>query len=155
MTKNTDVVFFNAKEKFAYIKNFLNNWQIKNDENFTEYDYMVFDTDGYGNFDEFLKISDEIILITEANLLGINNAKEILQFLINNLKTQKDNIKIVFNKHNIMSINLCILKKMFEDFKILGILHYDKNYNCFINSNAKILMPKIKKEFLKIIKKIN
>ena len=117
MTKNTDVVFFNDEEKFAYIKKILNNWQIKNDENFTEYDYIVFDTDGYGNSDEFLKISDEIILITEANLLGINSAKEILQFLINNLKTQKDNIKIVFNKHNIMSINLCILKKCLKILK--------------------------------------
>ena len=117
MTKNTDVVFFNDEEKFAYIKKILNNWQIKNDENFTEYDYIVFDTDGYGNSDEFLKISDEIILITEANLLGINSAKEILQFLINNLKIQKDNIKIVFNKHNIMSINLCILKKCLKILK--------------------------------------
>ena len=67
---------------------------------------------------------------------------------------QKDNIKIVFNKQNEMSISNEILKFMFEDFTILGILHYDKHYNLLINSNAKIINSKIKKEFLKIIKNI-
>lgn len=53
-----------------------------------------------------------------------------------------------------MSISKEILKFMFEDFTILGILHYDKYYNLLINSNAKIINSKIKKEFLKIIKNI-
>ena len=67
---------------------------------------------------------------------------------------QKDKIKIVFNKQTITSIKKVILDKIFSDFEILGQLHYDKYYNFFINTNAKYITKKIKKEYLKIIKKI-
>ena len=43
---------------------------------------------------------------------------------------------------------------MFSDFEILGQLQYDKYYNFFINTNAKYIKKKKKKEYLKIIKKI-
>lgn len=103
---------------------------------------------------EILEKSDEIIIMVEANLLGISESKQIIEETMKTNKNQKDNIKIVFNKQNEMSISKGILKFMFEDFTILGILHYDKYYNLLINSNAKIINSKIKKEFLKIIKNI-
>lgn len=154
MTKNVDLMFLekdkNEKEFFTN----LNNCQKNIEEYFNKYDYIIFEINEHEEMTEILKNSNEIILLCEANLLGISDAKNILKEIIYTAKIQKDNVKIVFNKHNLMSINMQILKVMFEDFKILGTLHYDKKYNCFINSNAKILMPKVKKEFLKIVKKM-
>ena len=155
MTKNVDVMFLenDKNEEVLYMN--LNNCQKNIKEYLNKYDYIIFDVNEHEEMTEILKNSNEIILLCEANLLGISDAKKILKEIIYINKIQKDKIKIVFNKHNLMSINMEILKTMFEDFKIWGTLHYDKNYNCFINSRAKILMPKIKKEFLKIIKIID
>lgn len=94
------------------------------------------------------------VLLVEANLLGINKTRYILEELINNQKIQKDNIKIVFNKHTKTSINTFLLKKIFIDFDIIGYVHYDKYYNFLINNNFKLLIKKINNKYSKIIKKI-
>ena len=98
--------------------------------------------------------SEKIILLVEANLLGISETRTILEKIVNKQKNQKDKIKIIFNKQTITSIKRCILNKMFSDFEILGQLQYDKYYNFFINTNAKYITKKIKNKYLKIIKKI-
>ena len=154
MTKNTDLIFLEKDKNEEDFCTRLDNYQKNIEEYFNKYDYIIFDVNEHEEMTEILKNSNEIILLCEANLLGISDAKNILNEIIYTKKIQKDKVKIVFNKHNLMSINMQILKIMFEDFKILGTLHYDKNYNCFINSNARILMPKLKKEFLKIVKKM-
>lgn len=154
MTKNTDLIFLEKDKNEEDFCTRLDNCQKNIEEYFNKYDYIIFDVNEHEEMTEILKNSNEIILLCEANLLGISDAKNILNEIIYTKKIQKDKVKIVFNKHNLMSINMQILKIMFEDFKILGTLHYDKNYNCFINSNARILMPKVKKEFLKIVKKL-
>ena len=63
---------------------------------------------------------------------------------------RKDNIKIIYNKHTSTSIKREILNMMFIDFKIIGKIQYDKNYNIFINSNTKFVATKIKKQYEKI-----
>ena len=158
---NIDFLLINFKKQKNNEKIKLNNEKIKlNNEikNFdvflNRYDYIIIDTDEVCEKSEILEKSDEIIIMVEANLLGISESKQIIEETIGMNKNQKDNIKIVFNKQNEMSISKEILKFMFEDFTILGILHYDKHYNLLINSNAKIINSKIKKEFLKIIKNI-
>lgn len=151
---NIDFLLINFKKQKNNEKIKLNN-EIKNFDVFlNRYDYIIIDTDEVCEKSEILEKSDEIIIMVEANLLGISESKQIIEETIGMNKNQKDNIKIVFNKQNEMSISKEILKFMFEDFTILGILHYDKHYNLLINSNAKIINSKIKKEFLKIIKNI-
>ena len=151
---NTDLLLINFKKQKNNEKTKLNH-EIKNFDVFlNRYDYIIIDTDEACEKSEILEKSDEIIIMVEANLLGISESKQIIEETMKTNKNQKDNIKIVFNKQNEMSISKGILKFMFEDFTILGILHYDKYYNLLINSNAKIINSKIKKEFLKIIKNI-
>lgn len=151
---NTDLLLINFKKQKNNEKIKLNH-EIKNFDVFlNRYDYIIIDTDEACEKSEILEKSDEIIIMVEANLLGISESKQIIEETIGMNKNQKDNIKIVFNKQNEMSISKEVLKFMFEDFTILGILHYDKHYNLLINSNAKIINSKIKKEFLKIIKNI-
>lgn len=103
---------------------------------------------------EIIKNSEKIIAVVEANLLGISETQEILDTAVNKLKIQKDNIKIVFNKHNKESINPIFLKIMFSDFEVLGKIYYDSFYNKLLNSNFKIIANKIKKNYKKIINKI-
>ena len=132
------------------IKNILNNFSKK-------YDLIIIDnTSEYScNYTkEILINSDEIIFLTDANLIELNKTKKILEKYINKWKIKKEKIKVVFNKININSINSKILKNLFSDFKILGKINFSSKYNLIINNNLKILNKKINKEYLNIIKKL-
>ncbi len=120
----------------------------------SKYDYIFFDIENIEENEEFIKKSNEIILLVEANLLGIKDAKDILVKLMKVTNNRKDNIKIVYNKYEITSIKEEILDVMFSDFKIIGKIQYDKNYNFFINTNTKFLTKKIREQYKKIEKKI-
>ena len=144
---NLEILLIKKENKKNYLKFIF-------DELIEKYDYIFFEIRDVKQEKEVIQKSKKIILLAEANLLGIKETKDILQDLIYNKKVQKDKINIIFNKNNYMSISTEILKLMFGDFKILTTLHYDKNYNLFINSNGKFLKNKIKKNFKKIIKKI-
>ena len=150
-------IHFFTISKDDYYKNILEE-EIKI-ENFLEelleiYDYIIIDIGDIDKNKRVIEKSEKIILLVEANLLGISETRTILEKIVNKQKNQKDKIKIIFNKQTITSIKRCILNKMFSDFEILGQLQYDKYYNFFINTNAKYITKKIKKEYLKIIKKI-
>lgn len=132
------------------IKNILNNFSKK-------YDLIIIDnTSEYScNYTkEILINSDEIIFLTDANLIELNKTKKTLEKYINKWKIKKEKIKVVFNKININSINSKILKNLFSDFKILGKINFSNKYNLIINNNLKILNKKINKEYLNIIKKL-
>lgn len=132
------------------IKNILNNFSKK-------YDLIIIDnTSEYScNYTkEILINSDEIIFLTDANLIELNKTKKILEKYINKWKIKKEKIKVVFNKININSINSKILKNLFSDFKILGKINFSNKYNLIINNNLKILNKKINKEYSNIIKKL-
>lgn len=116
------------------------------------YDYIFLDTGSIQNQHEIIKKCDEIILLVEPNLLGISETRKILEEVVLKHKIQKDKIKVVFNKVEITSINSKLLSIMFSDFKILGNIHYDKNYNILLNTNFKIFSPRIEKEYKNIIK---
>lgn len=118
------------------------------------YDYIIMDISNSYEKEHFIKNANEIIVLVEGNLLGLKETKEILEEVVNKQKNQKDNIKIIYNKQTNTSINKQILNKIFSDFEIIGDIQYDKYYNIFINTNAKYITKKIKKEYLKITKKI-
>jgi len=118
------------------------------------YEYIIIDLGNVCKEASILKKTDEIILLVEPNLLGLTETKRILEEVIYNKKSHPDNIKIVFNKKCDTSINSIFLRKIFADFEIVGSIKYDKNYNLFINTNGKIITNKIKKEYIKNIKRI-
>lgn len=124
------------------------------------YDLILIDT----NPDKFQDITREIyeksnliIFLTEANLIQLKKSRYLLDLFINKWNIQKEKINIIFNKNNINSIDKKILKTLFSDFIILGKLKLNNNYNLLINNNLKniYLNKKIKKEFKKIINKLN
>lgn len=152
--KNIDIMIIN-KEKF-YQKNSEDEiFFIKQFDNLKRsYDYIIIDFGDIKDNVQLLKKIDIHIILVEANLLGIDDVRKILYNLAIKQKIQKDNIKIVFNKYSITSISDRILNKIFIDFEIFGYIHYDKYYNLFVNKKTEILTNRIKKEYQKIIKKL-
>ena len=82
MTKNADIMFLenDRNEEKLYMN--LNNCQKNIKEYFNKYDYIIFDVNEHEEMTEILKDSNEIILLCEANLLGISDAKNILKKII-------------------------------------------------------------------------
>ena len=152
-----DILFLNFDDK----NQIDNNYYKKSDAIFSKieknYDYIFIEMDEAKNISYFRKIFQEktkTILLVEPNLLGINEAKEILLELVKVTKEQKDNVIIVYNKSNSTSISQEVLRLMFKDFKNIGTIQYDKNYNLFLNSNTKIITKNIKKQYNQIAKHI-
>ena len=147
-----DVIFQNGnkieKEK---IKNILNN--LKN-----KYEFILLDTSSECFMDytqEIIKKSDFSIFLTEANLIELKKSKKLLEIYIKEWKIEKEKIKIIFNKYNKNAIDNKLLKELFSEFKILGYLTLNQNYNYMINKNNNYLNKELKDEYKKIIEKIN
>jgi len=122
-----------------------------------KFDLIIIDNSSECFFEytkEILNNSDLIIFLLEANLIDLKKSRKLLDIYINEWNIKKDKIKIVFNKFNKNSICDEILKTLFSDFKILGKIKTDINYNLIINKNIKLINKKIKKDYLKIIEKL-
>ena len=111
------------------------------------------------NFTEIGKInflSYKIIYIVEINLEKIKISKKILNLLISENKLDKEKVYIVFNKIDKYSINMEIAKKVFKEFKIVGIIKNSCYHNYILNekNNYKKENKKLRKKYLRIMKKI-
>ena len=80
--------------------------------------------------------NNEIIFITEANLIELNKSKKILKKIIYNFLIERNKIKILINKYNKNSIDKNIIKNIFSDFNIIGKLDYSDQINLFINKES-------------------
>ena len=123
------------------------------------YDLIIIDTTSECFFEytkEIIKTSDESIFLTEANLLEVSKSKRLLDIYYNNWNIEKNKINIIFNKFNKNSIDIKLLKKLYSDYKILGIIKLKNNFNLIINKNIKniILENKLIKNYEFICKKI-
>ena len=90
-----------------------------------KYNLIIIDTSSECFFDytkEIMKNSNYNIFITEANLLEIKKAKNLLNIYINEWEIPQRNFNILFNKYNQNSIDVSILKHIFSGFSILGKL---------------------------------
>ncbi len=156
--KNIDILLAQkdkTREENLLINNQKNRYnKIILEQFLEEYDYIIIDSNNINEEEIDIKKIDKIILLVEANLLGIDETREILEEIIHKQKYQKDNIKIVFNKHTKTSINKKTLRNLFEDFEILGQVQYDNYYNFITNTNLRFVPNKISKQYKKVIKKL-
>ena len=114
------------------------------------------------NINEFVKIeklnniANKFIFIFEMELEKIKINKKIIDKLIIENKINLKNINIIFNKINKYSINKRIAKNIFKNLKIIGYIKINFYCNFLLNekNNYKKENKKLKKEYLKIIKKI-
>lgn len=103
---------------------------------------------------EILKISNEIIFLSQTNLLEISKSKKILERYINRYLIEKEKINILFNKYNKYSIDEKLLKKIFFEFNFIEKIKFNNKYNLLLNGQAFFNLKKIKKEYFKIYKKL-
>lgn len=156
--KNIDLIcatniLFNEKYKIEK-----NKIKIFLEELSSKYDLIIIDTTSECFFDytkEILEKTDLIIFLTQANLIELKKSKNLLDIYINKWKINRQKFNIVFNKDNINAVDDKILKTIFSDFKIIGKIKTNKNFDLIINNNLKNIDKKIKKKFERIIKKIN
>ncbi len=144
-------LFFNTKLQVSSkrIRNIINNMK-------TQYDYIIVDTSTSAFLEytkEIIKIADENIFISGANMLEIRKSQKLLELFINECNTQKEKIKIIFNKFTKNSIDDEILKEIFDDYDIIGKIKLSDYYDLAINKN-KINKDQIEKETKDIGKKI-
>lgn len=148
----TNILF---DEKYKIEKNKI---KIFLEELSSKYDLIIIDTTSECFFDytkEILEKTDLIIFLTQANLIELKKSKNLLDIYINKWKINRQKFNIVFNKNNINAVDDKILKTIFSDFKIIGKIKTNKNFDLIINNNLKNIDKKIKKKFEGIIKKIN
>lgn len=124
-----------------------------------KYEYIFIDTHSNNitfNLINILEMSNLIIFISDTNLLEINKSIKLLDKYISKYKINKNKFTVLFNKYNINSIDFDLLKNIFSEINILGVLKYSNIYNKLINKNKKFgfLCRKIKKEYLSICKRI-
>ena len=81
----------------------------------------------------------------------------MLDKYIDKLFIQKQKIFILLNKVKNDSISFNILKKVFQNYNIIGKINFINNYNFIINQNMKkiFLENRIKKQYKNIAKKIS
>lgn len=147
-------ILFGTKEKmnFFRIEKILNELKEK-------YNTIIIDTSSECFFDitkNIIQLSNKNIFVTETNILEIKKAKELLNIYINEWKINKNKFNILFNKYDKECVNINLLKCIFEEFNILGVLKYHTKYNKLINKNIKnnFLDKKIRDEYIKINQKI-
>lgn len=111
-----------------------------------KYDYIFIEIDSEkNNFKnkKLIKNIDKKILIIRPNILGIKNAKKIIE------KNKINKYKIIINNYNKYSINTEIIEKIFKE-KIIGKIKHNQEYDEIINNNFEISKENVKnliKEF--------
>ena len=102
------------------------------------YDVVIIDTTSECFFEytkEIISISDKSIFLTEGNLLEVSKSKRLLDMYYTKWKIDREKIEIIFNKFNKNCIDINLLKKIYNEYYILGVIKLKTNYNKLINSN--------------------
>ncbi len=158
----------NRKIDLISATNFLfdrnNKIEVKNIERIikllrNDYDVIVIDTtsESFLNITKtILKLCNKSVFVTEANILEIKKAKNLLDMYINRWDINKEKFNIVFNKYDKNSISISLLKSLFCEFNILGIIKYNSIYSKIINRNIKgnYMNKNMREEYGNINKKI-
>lgn len=113
------------------------------------YDYIFIDLQNLYNYKKYKKIIKKNLLILNPNILEINKIKKI--------KFKNKKIKIILNNYNENSISEKIIKNIFcNNYKIIGKLKNNKNYNLIINNNMNTIFldKKTRMELNKIIENL-
>ena len=111
---NDNFYFFNGLNILLNNKKYKDEKIIKKEINIffeiikNKYNYIIIDLskNNFNNINkEILEKSNLNFLISEANILAINEINNLLNFYLNKLEIRKDNLQIILNKNNIISIN--------------------------------------------------
>ena len=134
---NYKIIKFKNKYDYIFLKFNISNIEINNiiKELRNKYNYIYIDN--YRNKkNNLIKYSDEIYIILEPNIIKIKKSEQIINYLINKMKINKDKISLIINKYNKYSISVEIIEKIFYEIKINKIIKMNNKYNLIFNENC-------------------
>ncbi len=124
-----------------------------------DYDYIIIDTQTVlnGILIDALKLSDQIMIISNNSIESIARISKFLEILVSRFMIEKSKFKIIINKKKIFSF-----LKVWEISKIINypidaFIHYDKRFNkslVFIDKR-KLMTTKVFRETKKILKNMS
>ena len=82
--------------------------------------------------------------------LFLKTTKEMLK----DYSKKINHIKIIINKYTEESLDMEILKNIFNNYEIIGKIKFNKNYDLIVNKKIKNISKDIKKDYSIIIKKM-
>lgn len=126
INKNIDIISYKKIINFNIIKKLEK-----------KYEYIFIEINSEKNSKKIINNIDKKILIIRPNILGIKNAKKIIE------KNKINKYKIIINNYNKYSINTEIIEKIFKE-KIIGKIKYNQEYDKIINNNFKISKENVK-----------
>ena len=126
INKNIDIISYKKKINFNIIKKLEK-----------KYEYIFIEINSEKNSKKIINNINKKILIIRPNILGIKNAKKIIE------KNKINKYKIIINNYNKYSINTEIIEKIFKE-KIIGKIKYNQEYDKIINNNFKISKENVK-----------
>ncbi len=164
---NDNFYFFNGLNILLNNKKYKDEKIIKKEINIffeiikNKYNYIIIDLskNNFNNINkEILEKSNLNFLISEANILAINEINNLLNFYLNKLEIRKDNLQIILNKNNIISINKNLVSNFLKFKNKIHIIKENKFFSILINDYYKINIllknKNVKKDMYKIIKEI-
>lgn len=121
-----------------------------------EFEFKEININNFFEIEKLNNITYKFIFIFEMNLEKIKFNKTIINKLIMEDKINSTKINIIFNKINKYSINKKIAKNIFFEFRIIGNIPLNNYCDFSLNekNNYKKENEKLKKQYLKIIKKM-
>lgn len=146
INKKINYLYINEKDEIFKKINILKN----------KYDFIMIEINNYENIKKIEMLTNKIIFLCEANILEIKNSKKIIDIYLKELKINKEKINILINKYGAESIDIDIVKEIFNNINIIGKINFIKNYNILINQkmNSIYLENRIKNQYKKIAKNI-
>lgn len=124
-----------------------------------DYDYIIIDTQTVlnGILIDALKLSDQIMVISNNSIESIARISKFLEILVSRFMIEKSKFKIIINKKKIFSF-----LKVWEISKIINypidaFIHYDKRFNkslVFLDKR-KLMTTKVFRETKKILKNMS
>ena len=149
-TNGIDVLTGNTS--LYYCQNILNenHYKIILETAKEKYDFIIIDTSSNIFLDSVkwsLQQASKVFFVTENNYISMKKTNQLIEIFTNNWKIWKNKIEIVVNKERISGIDLEVIKKIFNNYKIIGCIKNGEEDE--ENSYIKIL------ETIKYIPKIN
>lgn len=122
----------------------------------SEYDFIIIDTSSECFLDytkEMIRISDQSIFISGANILELKKTKRLLDIYKNEWNIEREKINIVFNKYTSNSVSDEVLRNLFKNYNILGKIKLSDYYDLAVNRQS-IGIEEIKNELDSIQKRV-
>lgn len=144
-------MIFNEKNKISYekVKEIIDDLKEK-------YDLILIDTSSEINL-KYIKTVfmnvQKIIFLVEPNMIELKKSEELLEVYIEDWEIPIYKFKIVLNKVNSCSIDSEIIKKIFNNIKIIEKINYSSGITALSNDiNSKMVSTR---NYEKILKKLN